>query len=245
MEDPDARTIALGEDGRFTLEFDATQFWTQTHGEALEATDRIKFVYEVRFPEDNWYPQLITVDASINADDWVDFGENIVTVEPCEEKNKEQPFISAYYVDYGLTSERLLDVTYHIGSVGASNAYPDAKLRVLSLLWGCGLEEEEWSDYEMEVTGAKDHRVLARQSQKAAVYPFSTIPYLESVVSMTPESTGLEKGEQMKGEVKLKNSSGSSVVETTAFSFINMVGVTDVQQSYTIRGKAPGSSGLQ
>lgn len=235
--DPDARTIALGEDGRFTLEFDATQFWTQTHGEALEATDRIKFVYEVRFPEDNWYPQLITVDASINADDRVDFGENIVTVEPCEEKNKEQPFISAYYVDYGLTSERLLDVTYHIGSVGASNAYPDAKLRVLSLLWGCGLEEEEWSDYEMEVTGAKDHRVLARQSQKAAVYPFSTIPYLESVVSMTPESTGLEKGEQMKGEVKLKNSSGSSVVETTAFSFINMVGVTDVQQSYTIEEK--------
>lgn len=234
---PDAQTIQLGEDGRFTLQFDATQFWSQSHGEDLNATDRIKFVYEVCFPDDRWYPQLITVDAGINADDWVDFGENIVTVVPCAEKDRNTPFISAYYVDYELTSGRLLDVTYHIGSVGANNNYPDAKLRTLSLLWGCDPKEKEWLDYEITVTGEKDAQVLAKQSQKAAVYPFSTIPYLESIVSMSPESTGLEKGEQMKGEVTLKNSKGFLTKETTAFRFVNMVGVEDVTESVTVEEK--------
>lgn len=234
---PKAKTITLDKDGRFTLEFDATQFWSKTHGEELEATDRIKFVYEIRFPNDNWYPQLVTVNANINADDWVDFGENIVTVEPCAEKDKGKAFISAYYVDYDLPSDRLLDVTYHIGSIGASNSYPDASLRVLSLLWDCGTDENEWSGYEMQVAGAGGGRVLTRQSQKADVYPFSTIPYMESIVSLTPESTGLGQGEQMKGTVTLRDSRGSSCTETTTFSFVNMVGVEDVQKSFTVEEK--------
>lgn len=235
--DEEAKTIQIGGDGRFELSFDATQFWCQDHGETLEVTDEIQFIYEVKFPEDDWYPQLITVDGSLNETDWVDFGENIVTVRACEDANKETPFLSAFFVDYGLNSGRELEVTYHTGSIGASNSFPDPKLRTLALLWGCSPDGDGWEDYEMELSRTIDGQKMASQSQKNFVYPFSTIPYVENYSSLSSESTGMGKGYHTRASVTLKNSSGYSLIENAPFKLVNMVGVTEVHTSYTVEEK--------
>ena len=227
----EATTITLNDEGRFEINMDATRFWTEQNGETLDVIDKIDFIYELQFAGDDYYPQLITVNGNINEKDVADFGENIVTVKSCEEQDKYKPFVSTYQVDYSLMSGRLLDVTDYTGKVGVTDKYQDTKLQLLALLWGVGRDDESINGYEMDILREDTNRKLNRQSQKVYSYPFSTMSYVSNDISLTPESTGLDKGEKVGASVCLKNGADYARTAKMPFQLTNMIGVQEVNKS--------------
>lgn len=235
-----AKSITLDSEGKFELIFDATQFWTEHNGETLKVTDKIEFIYEVHFADDAYYPQLIIVNGNINEEDVADFGENIVIIKACSEVNKFKPFVSTYYVDYGLHSGRLLDVTDYTGNIGVTDRYQDTRLNINALLWGIEPDDVIADSFEVDILRQDNNRKLDRQSQRVYSYPFSTMPYLSNVVSLAPESTKLGKGEQTSAEVCLKNNAGYSKTVATAFKLTNMIGVQAVNESSDVEEQLDG-----
>lgn len=229
--------IQLGEDGRFTLEFDETRFWTEEEGEgngSVDSRDRLQFVYEVTFPDDAYYPYLLEADGTLNADDMVNFGENIVTVKPVEEQEKYKPFISTYDIDYHLESGRLLSVTDYTGKVGASDQYEEPELRTTALLWGEPLDS---TDYQIQIKD-EDGKMLKVQDNLTTVYPFSTMAAVRNRSDLSAESTGLETAQSKKAGALLLNPDGSLVCRAdTPFQLVNMVGATPLTESERVEQK--------
>ncbi len=216
----------LGSDGHFQLHFDSTQFATDKDQE-LKAADKIQFIYEVRFANDDAYPQLITVDGNVSPDQVVKFGDSVVnlkTVPAAADKNK--PFLVSQKLDYHLASGRLLDVTNFTGSIGPGNMYPSVDLVSTEAWWGNSNPAEN-KNYGMEIQDEFDG-TLPVQKVKTLNYPFADMAFTQNITTLDPSTLNLEIGHTKGAAVSLILPDGTLYGRAQSpFTFTNMVGAPD------------------
>lgn len=218
----DGQLLSIGSDGKFTLNFDTTKFWTEENSEKLSGSDKLMFIYEVIF-NDSYYPQLLEVNGNITVEDTVKFGESIVNLEPVEVLNTNKPFVQSHKINYNLPGGRRLDVTKYTGAVGPGNTYPTADLESVITWWG--YEKKDGYDVKLyDEYGA----LIDGQKVKTIIYPWSLLAYTKNITTMTEESLNLEIGEKKAARLSLFNTAGSLLKQTNCpFMLTNMVGAPD------------------
>lgn len=217
------RQVTLESSGHFQLHFDSTQFATNG-SQQLNAADKIKFIYEVKFANDEYYPQLITVDGNISPDQAVKFGDSVVSltaVPSAADKNK--PFVVSQKLDYHLLSGRLLDVTNFTGSVGPGNMYPSVDLISTEAWWGNSNPAEN-KNYGMEIQD-EFSGVLPVQKVKTLNYPFAGMAFTQNITTLDPSTLNLEIGHAKGAAAALILPDGTLYSRVQSpFTFTNMVG---------------------
>lgn len=219
----------LGSNGHFQLHFDSTQFATD-NGQLLKASDKIKFVYEVRFANDDYYPQLITVDGNVSPDQVVKFGDSVVSLEAVPSvADKNKPFVVSQKLDYHMPSGRLLDVTNFTGSVGPGNMYPSVDLISTEAWWGNSKPAEN-KNYGMEIQD-EFNGALPVQKVKTLNYPFADMAFTQNVTTLDPSTLNLEIGHAKGAAVSLVLPDGTLYSRVQSpFTFTNMVGAPDADE---------------
>ena len=220
------RQAILSSDGHFQLRFDSTQFATD-NSQPLKATDKIKFIYEVRFTNDSYYPQLITVDGNVSPDQVVKFGDSVVSLKAVPSASyKNKPFLVSQKLDYHLLSGRMLDVTNFTGSVGPGNMYPSVDLVSTEAWWGNSNPAEN-KNYGMEIQD-EFSGVLPVQKVKTLNYPFADMAFTENVTTLDPSTLNLEIGHAKGAAAALILPDGTLYSRVQSpFTFTNMVGAPD------------------
>ncbi|MEA4894191.1 MAG: S-layer homology domain-containing protein [Oscillospiraceae bacterium] len=189
------QAISIGADGKFTVIMDATQFWTDSDGEVLDPSDRLDFIFEVRFADDDYYPRLLDVHCSTGVEDAIKFGDKTVWVEQVPEDEKYKPYLDSQYVDYGFKSGALMNVKDFTGKIGPGQTSDEAKLLTTVLWWG----EDLNSDNSKHSLTLKDEYGITPtgQTSESLVYPFSTIKATRNTFVMSRDTMDgwLESGE--------------------------------------------------
>lgn len=213
----------LGSDGHFQLHFDSTQFTTDG-SQPLSASDKIKFIYEVKFANDDYYPQLVTVDGNISPDQVVKFGDSVVSLKAVpSDADKNKPFVVSQKLDYHMPSGRLLDVTNFTGSVGPGNMYPSVDLISTEAWWG-NSDPAENKNYGMEIQD-EFSGALPVQKVKTLNYPFADMAFTQNVTTLDPSTLNLEIGKAKGAAAALILPDGTLYSRLQSpFSFTNMVG---------------------
>lgn len=215
----DGKPLKIGFDGRFTLNLDSTKFWVDSNSEELSGTDKLEFIYEVIF-EDNYYPQLITVNGNLSVDDIVKFGESVVNLKPVSTGDKNKPFIVSQSVNYGLENGRIIDLTNYKRSIGPSNMYPSADLETIVAWWGCNKED----GYDLKVEDEYGS-VIKGQKVKTILYPFAQLAYSKNITAMDETSLNLDAGHKKGAALSFYSPDGSLLRHVESpFTFANMVG---------------------
>lgn len=214
--------LTIGSDGRFTINLDSTRFWAETNNEALSASDKLKFIYELIFTDD-YYPKLIKVNGSLSVEDIVRFGESVVNLKPVSAEDKYKPFVASQAVDYNLSSGRTIDVTEYKGSVGPGNIYPAADLLTIAAWWG----KDKADGYDVKVEDEYGS-VITGQKVKTMLYPFATLAYSENITTMNAASLNLGIGEKKGAALSLFSPDGNLLKHVESpFTFTNMVGAPE------------------
>ena len=218
--------VNLGSDGHFQLHFDSTQFATG-NGQLLQAADKIKFIYEVRFTNDDYYPQLITVDGSVSPDQVVKFGDSVIGLKAVpSDSEKNKPFVVSQKLDYHMLSGRLLDVTNFSGSIGPGNMYPSVDLISTEAWWGNSNPAEN-KNYGMEIQD-EFNGALPVQKVKTLNYPFADMAFTQNITTLDPGTLNLEIGHAKGAATALILPDGTLYSRVQSpFTFTNMVGAPD------------------
>lgn len=212
------KNLTIGSDGRFTLNFDSTKFWTENNSEKLFASDKLEFIYEVVF-NDNYYPQLIKVNGNISIEDTVKFGESVVNLKEVSENDENKPFVVSQEINYNLPGGRLIDVTNYKGLIGPSNLYPSPDLETTVAWWG----HEKKNGYDVKVVDEYG-KSIEGQKIKTYLYPFASLAYTKNITTMSKDSLNLNIGETK--DVFLNLSDQVNLLKTLEckFSLTNMYG---------------------
>lgn len=229
----ESQTFTLGADGKLTIEMDSTQFWSEELGDApgtaLSALDDLQFIYELNFPGDSYFPNLVYVDGNLNASDLVRFADSIVTVRKTAAADIEQPFLAVQTIDYGVSASQFKPVLDFTGMVGPGTSYPVATLRSTVLLWG--FPTEGFPQYSIELYDEYGFRP-AGQSNDLFVYKFSTIPLLRNTLKMDQETIWMEEDEPRRLELRLFDQVGRLIYSRpSAFKVTNMLNSTSIDES--------------
>ncbi|WP_411676444.1 Ig-like domain-containing protein [Caproicibacter sp.] len=221
------QSMAVGSDGHFQLHFDSTAFSTGSGSQPLTGADKISFIYEIRFANDDYYPQLVTVDGSVSPEETVKFGDSVISLKRVpSDSEKNKPFLVSQKIDYHLQSGRLLDVSDYTGSIGPGNQYPNADLISTAAWWGES-DPADPKDYGMKIEdeyGAE----IAEQKSETLNYPFASMAYTRNVTTMTPITLNLAAGQSKGAAAALYRPDGSLYSRSQSpFSFSNMVGAPD------------------
>jgi len=214
----DGKNLDIGPDGRFTLNFDSTKFWTENNSEKLFASDKLEFIYEVVF-NDNYYPQLIKVNGNIGIEETIKFGESVVNLKEVSEEDKNKPFVVSQEINYNLPGGRLIDVTIYKGLIGPSNLYPSLDLETTVAWWG----QEKKDGYNIKVVDEYGGSINC-QKIKTYLYPFASLSYTKNITTMSKDSLELNIGETK--DIFLNLSDQINLLKTLEckFSLTNMYG---------------------
>jgi hypothetical protein len=220
------KAMTLGSQGNFQLHFDSTEFTAGNNSQPFKASDKLTFIYEVRFANDSYYPQLITADGSLNSEDIVRFGDSVVNLKEVPSGGKNKPFIVSQAIDYHLASGRKLDVTNYAGGIGPGNLYPSTDLVSTVAWWGISSPSQNKS-YGLEMQDEYG-AVIPGQKVKTLNYPFAAMSYTENTATMSPASLNLSLGAKKGAATALYLSDGTLYSRIqNPFSFTNMVGAVD------------------
>ena len=229
------QSIHIGSDGKFTVQMDASQFWTKASSETLLPSDQLDFIFEVRFSDDAYYPRLLDINCSTGTEDAIRFGTKTVRVEPVSEEEKGKPFIVTQDMDYGYQNGVTFDVRNDTGSIGPGQSAPDVKLITTVMWWG----EDVGSDNSKHKLTLQDtYQIIpSGQTSESLVYPFSTIKATRNVFSMNSETMdGWLKSGESRGMTLLETDAEGVQYQTVAlpFTVVNMLGVEKVEDSKEI-----------
>lgn len=227
--------ITIGKDGKFTVKLDPTQFWVNSSDEELNADDKLEFIFEVRFPGDEHYPRLLSINCNVGYEDAIKFGDKIVKVRKVSDENRYKPFIVTQYADYGFKSNVLLDVMNFTGRIGLGQTTEETVLTTTVFWWG----EDINSDNEKHKLTLKDeHGIIPKwQTSSSLIYPFSSIKATRNtfVLNRNTMKGWLDSGESRAMYLMMTNADGSPYKEVSLpFSIINMVGVEKAEDSEDI-----------
>ncbi|MBR7177893.1 MAG: hypothetical protein IKD27_00005, partial [Oscillospiraceae bacterium] len=214
------QTFTTDGNGMLTVHMDLSQFTSKNDPEAVGVGDSLEFIFELRFG-DSYYPEIVTVNGSLNSRDAMRSGEDIVTLTAAQ---KAKPFVAVQSISY---TGREIDVRRHTGVVGPSSNYPCAVLDSTVMLWGVADASLTDTGYYADLRAQETGVSVPRQNQMApkdASYPFSSIPLLNNVVTLDSSSfASYDSTRKTPLEVAVYNGS-NGLVSTIALPF----GISDL-----------------
>lgn len=175
------------ENGKLTVYFDFTQFWSKEAGETANslptAEDKIQYVLEVRDIGGNtYYPLFQMVDGTVSPMQEMRTASGVVVLEEVPQGEANKPFVARQVIDYHLEDGALIDTRYSTGFVGPNYNFQEAVLTTDMLLWG---ESGDGASYSLTMVDENGYSPEAQVPTGAERYPFTSMPVVENTLTLS------------------------------------------------------------
>lgn len=230
------------ENGKLTVYFDFTQFWSKEAGETKDslptAEDKIQYVLEVRDIENNtYYPLFQMVDGTVSPMQEMRTASGVVVLEKVPQGEANKPFVARQVIDYHLEDGALIDTRYSTGFVGPNYNFQEAVLTTDMLLWG---ESGDGASYSLTMVDENGYSPEAQVPTGAERYPFTSMPVVENTLTLTKEtmttSGWIPDGEDVGLKTRLTQDGALVQERTMPFRAIDLTDVKPVQEDKNVTG---------
>lgn len=230
------------ENGKLTVYFDFTQFWSEEAGETANslptAEDKIQYVLEVRDIENNtYYPLFQMVDGTVSPMQEMRTASGVVVLEKVPQGEANKPFVARQVIDYHLEDGALIDTRYSTGFVGPNYNFQEAVLTTDMLLWG---ESGDGASYSLTMVDENGYSPEAQVPTGAERYPFTSMPVVENTLTLTKEtmttSGWIPDGEDVGLKTRLTQDGALVQERTMPFRATDLTDVKPVQEDENVTG---------
>ena len=230
------------ENGKLTVYFDFTQFWSEEAGETKNslptAEDKIQYVLEVRdIADDAYYPLFQMVDGTVSPMQEMRTASGVVVLEVVPKGEADKPFVARQVIDYHLEDGALIDTRYSTGFVGPNYNFQEAVLTTDMLLWG---ESGDGASYSLTMVDENDYSPEAQVPTGAERYPFTSMPVVENTLTLTEEtmttSGWIPDGEDVGLKTRLTQDGALVQERTMPFRAIDLTDVKSVEEDANVTG---------
>ena len=230
------------ENGKLTVYFDFTQFWSKEAGETKDslptAEDKIQYVLEVRdIADDAYYPLFQMVDGTVSPMQEMRTASGVVVLEEVPQGEANKPFVARQVIDYHLEDGALIDTRYSTGFVGPNYNFQEAVLTTDMLLWG---ESGDGASYSLTMVDENGYSPEAQVPTGAERYPFTSMPVVENALTLTKEtmttSGWIPDGEDVGLKTRLTQDGALVQERTMPFRAIDLTDVKPVQEDKNVTG---------
>lgn len=228
--------------GKLTVYFDFTQFWSEEAGETKNslptAEDKIQYVLEVRdIADDAYYPLFQMVDGTVSPMQEMRTASGVVVLEEVPKGEANKPFVARQVIDYHLEDGALIDTRYSTGFVGPNYNFQEAVLTTDMLLWG---ESGDGASYSLTMVDENGYSPEAQVPTGAERYPFTSMPVVENTLTLTKEtmttSGWIPDGEDVGLKTRLTQDGALVQERTMPFRAIDLTDVKPVQEDENVTG---------
>ena len=228
--------------GKLTVYFDFTQFWSEEAGETKDslptAEDKIQYVLEVRdIADDAYYPLFQMVDGTVSPMQEMRTASGVVVLEDVPQGEANKPFVARQVIDYHLEDGALIDTRYSTGFVGPNYNFQEAVLTTDMLLWG---ESGDGASYSLTMVDENGYSPEAQVPTGAERYPFTSMPVVENTLTLTKEtmttSGWIPDGEDVGLKTRLTQDGALVQERTMPFRAIDLTDVKPVQEDKNVTG---------
>lgn len=230
------------ENGKLTVYFDFTQFWSEEAGETKDslptAEDKIQYVLEVHdIADDAYYPLFQMVDGTVSPMQEMRTASGVVVLEEVPQGEANKPFVARQVIDYHLEDGALIDTRYSTGFVGPNYNFQEAVLTTDMLLWG---ESGDGASYSLTMVDENGYSPEAQVPTGAERYPFTSMPVVENALTLTKEtmttSGWIPDGEDVGLKTRLTQDGALVQERTMPFRAIDLTDVKPVQEDKNVTG---------
>lgn len=230
------------ENGKLTVYFDFTQFWSEEAGETANslptAEDKIQYVLEVRdIADDDYYPLFQMVDGTVSPMQEMRTASGVVVLEKVPQGEANKPFVARQVIDYHLEDGALIDTRYSTGFVGPNYNFQEAVLTTDMLLWG---ESGDGASYSLTMVDENGYSPEAQVPTGAERYPFTSMPVVENTLTLTEEtmttSGWIPDGEDVGLKTRLTQDGALVQERTMPFRAIDLTDVKSVEEDENVTG---------
>ena len=230
------------ENGKLTVYFDFTQFWSEEAGETKNslptAEDKIQYVLEVRdIADDAYYPLFQMVDGTVSPMQEMRTASGVVVLEKVPQGEANKPFVARQVIDYHLEDGALIDTRYSTGFVGPNYNFQEAVLTTDMLLWG---ESGDGASYSLTIVDENGYSPEAQVPTGAERYPFTSMPVVENTLTLTKEtmttSGWIPDGEDVGLKTRLTQDGALVQERTMPFRAIDLTDVKSVEEDANVTG---------
>ena len=230
------------ENGKLTVYFDFTQFWSKEAGETANslptAEDKIQYVLEVRDIGGNtYYPLFQMVDGTVSPMQEMRTASGVVVLEEVPQGEANKPFVARQVIDYHLEDGALIDTRYSTGFVGPNYNFQEAVLTTDMLLWG---ESGDGASYSLTMVDENGYSPEAQVPTGAERYPFTSMPVVENALTLTKEtmttSGWIPDGEDVGLKTRLTQDGALVQERTMPFRAIDLTDVKSVEEDANVTG---------
>ena len=230
------------ENGKLTVYFDFTQFWSEEAGETKDslptAEDKIQYVLEVRdIADDAYYPLFQMVDGTVSPMQEMRTASGVVVLEVVPKGEANKPFVARQVIDYDLEDGALIDTRYSTGFVGPNYNFQEAVLTTDMLLWG---ESGDGASYSLTMVDENGYSPEAQVPTGAERYPFTSMPVVENTLTLTEEtmttSGWIPDGEDVGLKTRLTQDGALVQERTMPFRAIDLTDVKSVEEDANVTG---------
>lgn len=244
-EDQQDTKFTTDENGKLTVYFDFTQFWSEEAGETANslptAEDKIQYVLEVRdiadIENNTYYPLFQMVDGTVSPMQEMRTASGVVVLEEVPQGEANKPFVARQVIDYHLEDGALIDTRYSTGFVGPNYNFQEAVLTTDMLLWG---ESGDGASYSLTMVDENGYSPEAQVPTGAERYPFTSMPVVENTLTLTKEtmttSGWIPDGEDVGLKTRLTQDGALVQERTMPFRAIDLTDVKPVQEDKNVTG---------
>lgn len=244
-EDQQDTKFTTDENGKLTVYFDFTQFWSEEAGETANslptAEDKIQYVLEVRdiadIENNTYYPLFQMVDGTVSPMQEMRTASGVVVLEEVPQGEANKPFVARQVIDYHLEDGALIDTRYSTGFVGPNYNFKEAVLTTDMLLWG---ESGDGASYSLTMVDENDYSPEAQVPTGAERYPFTSMPVVENTLTLTEEtmttSGWIPDGEDVGLKTRLTQDGALVQERTMPFRAIDLTDVKSVEEDENVTG---------
>lgn len=241
-EDQQDTKFTTDENGKLTVYFDFTQFWSEEAGETKDslptAEDKIQYVLEVRdIADDAYYPLFQMVDGTVSPMQEMRTASGVVVLEKVPKGEANKPFVARQVIDYHLEDGALIDTRYSTGFVGPNYNFQEAVLTTDMLLWG---ESGDGASYSLTMVDENGYSPEAQVPTGAERYPFTSMPVVENTLTLTKEtmttSGWIPDGEDVGLKTRLTQDGALVQERAMPFRAIDLTDVEPVQEDKNVTG---------
>ena len=241
-EDQQDTKFTTDENGKLTVYFDFTQFWSEEAGETEDslptAEDKIQYVLEVRDIENNaYYPLFQMVDGTVSPMQEMRTASGVVVLEKVPQGEANKPFVARQVIDYHLEDGALIDTRYSTGFVGPNYNFQEAVLTTDMLLWG---ESGDGASYSLTMVDENGYSPEAQVPTGGERYPFTSMPVVENTLTLTKEtmttSGWIPDGEDVGLKTRLTQDGALVQERTMPFRAIDLTDVKSVEEDKNVTG---------
>lgn len=244
-EDQQDTKFTTDENGKLTVYFDFTQFWSEEAGETKDslptAEDKIQYVLEVRdiadIENNTYYPLFQMVDGTVSPMQEMRTASGVVVLEKVPQGEANKPFVARQVIDYHLEDGALIDTRYSTGFVGPNYNFQEAVLTTDMLLWG---ESGDGASYSLTMVDENGYSPEAQVPTGAERYPFTSMPVVENTLTLTKEtmttSGWIPDGEDVGLKTRLTQDGALVQERTMPFRAIDLTDVKPVEEDANVTG---------